>query len=118
MSFKFENSTVNEEGAPEIKPTELVKHLNEPEIQIVDVRRPEEWSGELGHLEKAALVTLETELESKLADFDKAKTTVFVCRSGKRSSRATMMAMEQGFESVFNLEGGMLKWNAMELPKS
>lgn len=110
----FENVTENEEGAPEISAQELSKKLSE--VEAIDVRRPDEFTGELGHIEGASLVTLETDLEAKLPNLDKSKTFVFICRSGKRSSRATLMAKDLGFENAFNMEGGMLKWGALGFP--
>ncbi|MGE4130194.1 MAG: rhodanese-like domain-containing protein [Bdellovibrionales bacterium] len=45
----------------------------------------------------------------------KDKTVVFVCRSGARSGRATAFAFEQGFKYVYNMKGGMIRWNELNL---
>jgi rhodanese-related sulfurtransferase len=83
-------------------------------IEIIDVRQPEEFVGELGHIAGARLVTLDT-LMDHINQLPKDKTIVFVCRSGGRSTNATAIAKDNGLESVFNMKGGMLLWNEMGL---
>lgn len=114
---QFKDFHINPDGAPEITAETLMSVLPDHEIQLVDVRRPDEFTGELGHIEGSQLITLETELESRMTELDSQKTTVFICRSGQRSTAATHLAQERGFEHVYNLQGGMLKWNALGFPK-
>lgn len=85
---------------------------------LIDVRRPDEYNGELGHIEGATLVTLGPELENKLNEWDKDKTYVFICRSGGRSGQATAYAQSIGYKKVYNMMGGMLEWNRLGLPVS
>lgn len=82
---------------------------------LVDVRRPDEYVGELGHIEGAVLKTLGPDLESFLATANKEAEILFICRSGARSANATLMAKELGFKSVYNMEGGMICWNSIGL---
>lgn len=86
------------------------------EYELIDVRRPDEFTGELSHIEGARLVTQGEELDHFLAAQDKNKKILFICRSGARSARATLQAMELGFRDVFNMEGGMLLWNEKGFP--
>ena len=109
----FQTVKTNEYGAPEISPQELMEKRGE--VEMIDVRRPDEYTGELAHIDGTRLVTLETDFESELPKMDSSKTYVFICRSGGRSSSATLMAREKGITS-FNMEGGMLRWNALDLP--
>jgi len=108
------SSTLNEHGAPEITPQDFKAQTEE--VVLVDVRRPEEFNGELSHIEGAKLITLETDLQDALPGLDGTKTHVFVCRSGARSSRATLMAKDFGLQNSFNLKGGMLLWNTLQFP--
>lgn len=85
------------------------------QIVVVDVRRPDEYDGELGHIASSQLIVLDT-LPHELDSLPKDKTIVFVCRSGSRSARATAFAQSKGFQSVFNMKGGMLLWNQLQLP--
>ncbi len=79
-------------------------------LVLVDVRRPDEFVGELGHAPGATLLTLD-QLPAKIDSLPKDKTIVFLCRSGGRSAQAASFALESGWEKVFNMRGGMLLWN-------
>lgn len=83
-------------------------------VALIDVRRPDEYTGELGHVPGSKLITLDT-LPDNLSKVPKDTTVVFICRSGGRSARATALAKDQGFEHVYNMKGGMLLWNEMGL---
>jgi rhodanese-related sulfurtransferase len=79
-------------------------------VVLIDVRRPDEFTGELGHIPGSSLLTLD-QLPAKIDSLPKDKTIVFVCRSGARSAQAASFALESGFTDVYNLRGGMLLWN-------
>jgi sulfur dioxygenase len=96
-------------GIWEVQPNWLEEHLRE--VQIVDVREPDEFNGPLGHVPGAVLMPL-GKLNEKLNSIDKNKPVVVVCRSGARSAQATLMLGKSGFERVANLSGGMLRWRA------
>ena len=83
---------------------------------LIDVRRPEEFVGELGHIEGAQLVTLGADLEKYLQTTSHDKKILFICRSGARSATATLQAQAAGFESVLNMDGGMIYWNEQKFP--
>ncbi len=96
------------DGVPTIKNRQIKTPSN---LLLIDVRSPDEFIGELGHIQGAQLKTLGPELEQFLTQEDKNKEIIFICRSGVRSARATTMALTLGFQHVYNLEGGMLAWN-------
>lgn len=102
------------EGIPTATPEEVLSKLGH--VKIIDVRGLDEFNNELGHIPSARLHTLGEKLEGQLGQEDKTKEIVFVCRSGKRSAVATRMALDLGFKNVFNMQGGMLKWNEMKFP--
>jgi hydroxyacylglutathione hydrolase len=102
-----------QDGVPTIKPTDV---LAVPNARLIDVRMPEEFVGELGHIAGAKLVTLGPELEEFLATAEKKAPVIFLCRSGARSARATMAALHLGFSEPYNMEGGMMLWNAEGRP--
>jgi rhodanese-related sulfurtransferase len=85
-------------------------------VRLIDVRRPEEFHGELGHVEGAELHPLGPELERFLAEAPRDGHYVFLCRVGGRSAHATALAMALGFRHVANMAGGMMHWNAEGLP--
>ena len=84
---------------------------------ILDVREPNEYVGELGHVPGSRLVPLKdlARRAEELAPF-KPRPVVAVCRSGVRSTTAAAILTSLGFEQVYNLKGGMLAWNDAGLP--
>ena len=86
------------------------------DYQVVDVRSPGEYLGELGHIEGARLVPL-GELAQAFDLLEAGKPVLTVCRSGSRSLAAAMSLTERGFDAT-NLSGGMIAWRAAGLPVS
>lgn len=101
-------------GIPEVTP-EMLRAYTGPAV-LIDVRRPEEFNGELSHIPGAKLVSQGPELDAFLMKQPKDLKIVFVCRSGARSGRATLQARGMGFAESVNLQGGMLLWNEKQLP--
>ncbi len=99
---------------PEVSPEELRAHTKA--VQIIDVRRDEEFNNELGHIAGAKLVTLGDSLFKFLESGDRNQEIVFVCRSGGRSGQATLYSHSLGYEKTVNMTGGMLRWNELQLP--
>ena len=84
---------------------------------LLDVREPEEWTGELGHIPGAVLVPLK-DLPGRVAEIERAKHghVIAICRAGVRSTTAAAILTGLGFEPVSNLKGGMVDWNDQGLP--
>lgn len=101
-------------GIPEVSPDDFAPHLGK--ITLIDVRRPDEFTGELSHIPGAKLVTLGPELDIFLKTRPKDDEIVFVCRSGGRSGQATLQSRALGFTKTVNLQGGMLLWNQKRYP--
>jgi sulfur dioxygenase len=96
-------------GIWEVQPHWLEEHLHD--VQIVDVREPDEFTGPLGHVPGAKLLPLGS-LKERSSELKKDQPLVVVCRSGARSAQATVLLGKAGFEKVANLSGGMLRWRA------
>lgn len=94
---------------------EKLKTTEKP--QLLDVRTPQEYSVE--HLENATNVNINNnDFVSKAAGFDKTKPIFVYCKVGGRSAQAADKLAEMGFKEIYNLEGGIMKWTANDLPKS
>lgn len=102
------------DDVPEISPDELKSHINQ--VTLIDVRRPDEFNGELHHIPNAKLITLGPDLDAFLQSHNKEDEIVFICRSGARSGRATLQSLEMGFSKSVNLQGGMILWNQLKYP--
>ena len=101
----FELAFPNPDGYRDVDvPTVARRHGS---TRIIDVREPDEFHGELGHVPGAELVPLAT-LEHAAAGWPREQELVVVCRSGARSARAARLLMGLGFTRVVNLLGGIV----------
>jgi glyoxylase-like metal-dependent hydrolase (beta-lactamase superfamily II)/rhodanese-related sulfurtransferase len=84
---------------------------------LLDVRQPDEYTGELGHVPGAILIPL-PELPARLSEIEsyRGKKVVAICRSGSRSAKATSLLLESGFRDAWNMTGGTLAWRAKGFP--
>ena len=79
--------------------------------QLLDVRTPEEFSAE--HIENAVNVNWNgNDFVAKVNTYDKSKPIFVYCKVGGRSAQAADKLAELGFKEIYNLEGGIMKWNA------
>lgn len=112
VQFSTKQNNPEIPGVDDIDPKELWEQKDN--VVIVDVRRPDEYTAELGHVPGSELMVLDS-VPQRLQELPKDKTVVFVCRSGGRSGRATAYARDNGYTSVYNMKGGMLLWNQLGL---
>jgi adenylyltransferase/sulfurtransferase len=92
-----------------ITPLELKERLDRGDsLKLIDVREPREW--EIGRIEGAELIPLGS-LPHRLGELSPGDEIIVYCRSGARSDRAMHFMREQGFKSVTNLQGGILRWS-------
>jgi rhodanese-related sulfurtransferase len=84
-------------------------------VTIIDVRTPEEFAA--GHLEGATLIDFSgASFAAELAALDPDGTYLVYCQSGNRSGQTVPMLAELGVDRVYDLDGGILAWNAAGLP--
>lgn len=93
----------------DIEPKEAHSRLKEFDF-LIDVRRPEEYDDELGHIPGTKLITLQTDFAQAVKTLPKDKKYLFICRSGGRSTKAAQQALLNQITNVSNLDGGMLAW--------
>ena len=105
--------TLSPAGIPEVRGDWLNPHLSQ--VVVLDVREPDEFRGELGHIAGAELSPLQA-LAVRAAALPRERPVVTVCRSGGRSGKAALSLLELGFARVASLAGGMTAWNARGLP--
>ena len=84
---------------------------------IIDVRTPEEFIK--GHLENAVNYNWNgNEFDQQIAKLDKSKAVFVYCLSGGRSSSAANKMRSIGFQKVYEMGGGMMKWRSENLPET
>lgn len=99
-----------------ISPT-AVHRLNQEAggIRIIDVRETDEFAEISSPLaENYPLSTFDAGVFAN--NLDRRSQLYMLCRSGKRSLKAAQLLETAGFESVYNIEGGMIAWEEAGLP--
>jgi len=74
---------------------------------LLDVR--EAWELEVASLPAAVHIPM-GEVPGRLAELDRERDIVVMCRSGGRSLNVARFLESQGYASVANLTGGILAW--------
>ncbi|MGL6277938.1 MAG: rhodanese-like domain-containing protein [Gaiella sp.] len=118
------DSTTADEGAATgtaaspvslVPPVEARQVIEENEVEVLDVRTPEEFSA--GHLAGATLIDFyEPDFEQRIDELDRDTAYVVYCRSGNRSGQAAALMRELGFTAVTDVDGGIEAWEAAGLP--
>jgi rhodanese-related sulfurtransferase len=101
------------QGVQTIGPAEAEKMIAEnANLQILDVRTPEEVA--FGTIKGAKVINwFDADFASRAeTTFDKALPIVVYCKAGSRSSQASEKLKERGFTNIYNLQGGMMKWES------
>ena len=92
---------------------ELADYMKIEDIQLIDVRTPEEYQE--GYIDGFQNIDyLADDFEEKMETLDKSKPVIVHCRSGKRSASCAKKMVEAGFVKVYDLDGGIAKWIAEE----
>ena len=92
------------------------KIKNTPNAQILDVRTPQEFAGD--HIENAKNINwLNADFATNATTLDKTKPVFVYCKAGSRSNKAAAKLAEMGFTTIYDLQGGILKWEAAGLSK-
>ena len=107
------------DGIPEVTCEDVLaqaEQVKSKKVRLVDVRRPDEFNGEYGHIKGAELITLGPELTSFLKNGNRSEEIIFVCRSGGRSGTATAESIQLGYKFSVNMAGGMIRWTERKQP--
>jgi thioredoxin len=107
----------NNKNYESIAPTTFEEKIKQtPKAQLIDVRSPEEYTAQ--HIDKAVNINWNSdEFTSKVKSYDKEKPIFVYCLSGGRSKQAANKLQEMGFKEIYELQGGIMKWNAEGLAK-
>lgn len=75
---------------------------------LLDVRESHEW--QIARLPGAKRIAL-GDLPTRLQEVPQNRPVVVYCRSGARSTYATNMLLQSGWQEVYNMAGGLLRWS-------
>lgn len=105
---------------PMIEVQDVRRRLDAGEdIYLLDVRGPDEFAGELGHVAGAHNIPLPDlqQRMNEMGDYLEHPVAIF-CKTDKRSAKAALLLTEEGFADVHIVRGGMTQWNEESLPVS
>jgi len=109
-------------GVPYVKPDEAKAQLDgDPDILVIDVRSPSQFTGKDGHIKDALnlpLIDLMGRIKQIKADLaDYAETPVLVvCKTDQLSARAARILRKNGLTKVAVLAGGLKAWKKAGQP--
>jgi rhodanese-related sulfurtransferase len=83
------------------------------EAYLLDVREDEEWAA--GHAPTATHLPM-MQIPARLDEIPHDRDVVVVCRVGGRSAQVVAYLLQNGFDNVYNLDGGMFAWAAAGRP--
>ena len=96
-------------GIQNISAEEMQTLLKMDDVQLVDVRTPEEY--QMGQIANAQNINyFSPTFDEDLKKLDKNKPIIVYCKSGQRSSKCSVKLLEAGFVKIYNLEGGITQW--------
>jgi rhodanese-related sulfurtransferase len=82
---------------------------------ILDVRTKAE--AQQGHIPNAEVIDIyQKDFEDKIKSLPKDKEIYVYCTVGARSKQAANILEKNGFEKVYNLEGGIIDWARKSFP--
>ena len=107
MSYSCKSAP--KDGIELVTPEEMRELAQLENIQLVDVRTPEEY--------KEAFIEgfqnidyLSDSFSTDVEKLDKTKPVIVYCKSGRRSANCAEELREKGFVKVYDLDGGITQW--------
>lgn len=104
-------------GKNNIDPQQATLMMNHEDAVVVDVRPMADFGK--GHIKNAVNIPING-FANQIGQLEKNKNNPVIvsCRSGNQSQMACRQLRKAGFEKVFNLRGGIMAWEAANLPVS
>lgn len=95
-----------------LTPSETVEAMRRGELQLVDVREPNELAQ--ARIDGATHIPL-GQLKGRLGELNHDRPVAFLCASGNRSGMAARIASKAGLDAS-NVQGGIKAWARAGLP--
>ena len=102
-------------GVKMLLPTEATRLINHEDAKVVDIRSQTEF--EKGHIINAINISIDQlggQLD-KLKQYQK-QGIILCCASGTVAGKEARKLMNEGFDKVYCLKGGILSWQNASLP--
>ncbi|SDS01652.1 Rhodanese-related sulfurtransferase [Formosa sp. Hel1_31_208] len=92
-----------------VSPEEMQTLLELEDVQLVDVRTPEEYK--TGYIEYSQNIDfLSPTFDDDISQLDKRKPVIVYCKSGMRSAKCSKKLQAAGFVKIYDLDGGITQW--------
>jgi rhodanese-related sulfurtransferase len=113
--FIYSEITGKNSGSSDVSPIDATQLINHQNAILLDIRDAKERSE--GSIVNSTHIPL-AELEKQMAKLEKHKDKAIIayCRSGQRSATACKQLRKHGYNSVYNLKGGIMAWQRDNLP--
>ena len=112
-STSTSQSSTSDQQKPAVKniqQDEFLKLSKDPNTVVIDVRTPGEVAEGYIAGTKYFIDFNGANFTGEIQKLDKSKSYIVYCRSGGRSSKAASIMIENGFQQVYNLSGGVMNW--------
>lgn len=96
--------------------SEAIRLLNHENAVMIDMRSDKDYRE--GHIVNAVHLPAGTGEVPASLNKHRERPVIVYCERGQRSNAVCNRLSKQGFESVYNLKGGVLAWQKAELPLS
>lgn len=113
ISISFGVNAQEKDAIVLLNPTDFKEKVENKDVQLIDVRTPEEFQE--SHIKEAINIDFYSEeFENEFNTLDKDQPIYLYCRSGNRSSQSALKLLDMGFKEIYDLDGGILKYNIKE----
>ncbi|WP_458629106.1 rhodanese-like domain-containing protein [Winogradskyella sp. PC D3.3] len=103
------NSVETDSEIKLITADEMQSILELEEVQLIDVRTPKEYDG--GFIANAQNIDfMSPTFDDDITKLDKNKPVILYCKSGGRSAKCAKKMKDAGFKKIYDLQGGISKW--------
>lgn len=93
-----------------LTPNEFEEAISKPNVQLIDIRTPEEFSR--GHIKNAKNIDFySANFQDQMSKLDKTQPLYIYCASGNRSGQALKQLSNLSFNEFGDLQGGIKVWN-------
>ena len=95
--------------------TLIESNQHNPDFVIIAIQTSPEFAS--GHIENAINIDFNCDTyHDEINNLDRSKTYLIYCRSGRGSRNTLRMMVTLKFKEVYNISGGILAWEAEDLP--
>ncbi|WP_179343983.1 rhodanese-like domain-containing protein [Winogradskyella ursingii] len=109
LAWSCTNDRSNTAEVKVVTAEEMETILELEDVQLVDVRTAEEYA-EI-HIPNAQNIDFNSPtFDEDVEKLDKKKPVILYCKSGGRSAKCAKKLKDAGFKKIYDLEGGISKW--------